>query len=79
MNPAKSQHLVWRASIDRLATRSNLSARGITLDYVLCHFCEASVEYFPLSTSMPSGKADMEKNLGLVGYRITHLFSRLWN
>ncbi|GKE61737.1 RNA-directed DNA polymerase, eukaryota, reverse transcriptase zinc-binding domain protein [Tanacetum coccineum] len=35
---------VWRASIDRLATRSNLSARGVNLDSVLCPFCEGNIE-----------------------------------
>ncbi|GJX49068.1 RNA-directed DNA polymerase, eukaryota, reverse transcriptase zinc-binding domain protein [Tanacetum coccineum] len=37
--PRKVNVCVWRASINRLATRSNLAARGVSLSSTLCPFC----------------------------------------
>nr|GEX07440.1 hypothetical protein [Tanacetum cinerariifolium] len=42
--PQKVNICVWRASIDRLATRSNLSHRGVPLKSTVCPFCKNFVE-----------------------------------
>ncbi|GKB39211.1 RNA-directed DNA polymerase, eukaryota, reverse transcriptase zinc-binding domain protein [Tanacetum coccineum] len=42
--PCKVNICVWRASLNRLATRSNLSNRGVPLASSLCPFCESEVE-----------------------------------
>nr|GEW26017.1 putative RNA-directed DNA polymerase, eukaryota, reverse transcriptase zinc-binding domain protein [Tanacetum cinerariifolium] len=42
--PRKVNIYVWRASIDRLATRPNLVARGVNIESDLCALCDASSE-----------------------------------
>nr|GEY98822.1 RNA-directed DNA polymerase, eukaryota, reverse transcriptase zinc-binding domain protein [Tanacetum cinerariifolium] len=49
--PRKVNICVWRASIDRLATRLNLVNRGVSIDSDVCPVCEAcgeSVNYYLL-------------------------------
>nr|GEZ08273.1 RNA-directed DNA polymerase, eukaryota, reverse transcriptase zinc-binding domain protein [Tanacetum cinerariifolium] len=42
--PRKVNVCVWRSSLNRLATGSNLSIRGVPLASYLCPFCESDVE-----------------------------------
>ncbi|GJX30962.1 RNA-directed DNA polymerase, eukaryota, reverse transcriptase zinc-binding domain protein [Tanacetum coccineum] len=42
--PRKVNICVWRASINKLATRANLASRGINIPSTLCPFCDLEVE-----------------------------------
>ncbi|GJZ39038.1 putative RNA-directed DNA polymerase [Tanacetum coccineum] len=42
--PRKVNICVWRASLNRLPTRLNLSSRGVSLPSHLCTFCETEIE-----------------------------------
>ncbi|GKG33463.1 RNA-directed DNA polymerase, eukaryota, reverse transcriptase zinc-binding domain protein, partial [Tanacetum coccineum] len=42
--PKKVNIVVWKASLDRLATCSNLMARGIVLPTYNCPFCGLVIE-----------------------------------
>ncbi|GJR23759.1 putative ribonuclease H-like domain-containing protein [Tanacetum coccineum] len=42
--PHKVNICVWRASLDKLPTRSNLILRGVNVSSVLCPLCDAEVE-----------------------------------
>ncbi|GJV23279.1 RNA-directed DNA polymerase, eukaryota, reverse transcriptase zinc-binding domain protein [Tanacetum coccineum] len=42
--PRKVNICVWRASLNRLPTRSNLSHRGITLPFSMCPLCDVDLE-----------------------------------
>ncbi|GJU70541.1 RNA-directed DNA polymerase, eukaryota, reverse transcriptase zinc-binding domain protein [Tanacetum coccineum] len=42
--PRKVNICVWRASIERLATKPRLIARGVNMESDLCAFCEVSSE-----------------------------------
>ncbi|GKD92503.1 RNA-directed DNA polymerase, eukaryota, reverse transcriptase zinc-binding domain protein, partial [Tanacetum coccineum] len=42
--PRKVNVCIWRASIDRLATRPNLLLRGVDISSTACPFCDCNVE-----------------------------------
>ncbi|GKF75143.1 RNA-directed DNA polymerase, eukaryota, reverse transcriptase zinc-binding domain protein, partial [Tanacetum coccineum] len=42
--PRKVNVLVWKASLDRLAMRPNLTARGVDIPSLTCLFCESDFE-----------------------------------
>nr|GEV02509.1 hypothetical protein [Tanacetum cinerariifolium] len=61
----KVNYCVWRASLDSLATRFNLSYRGVVLNSLSCPFCERDVE----DQYMLSRPSHLEKSLELVQFR----------
>nr|GFC90965.1 RNA-directed DNA polymerase, eukaryota, reverse transcriptase zinc-binding domain protein [Tanacetum cinerariifolium] len=50
--PRKVNICIWRASINRLATRSNLVIRGIDIPSTLCPFCELVEESVDIVLSL---------------------------
>ncbi|GJV01122.1 putative RNA-directed DNA polymerase, eukaryota, reverse transcriptase zinc-binding domain protein [Tanacetum coccineum] len=61
--PRKVNVCVWRASLNRLLTRSNLSARGVNLQSIRCPMCDNEVSDISMGNISTQGCSRINKIL----------------